>query len=305
MRRRTIWLLAGAILCACGGAADHSREFEQLMAEGKVDEILAKAQSYVDAGEESAALYYACGWAQLERDADPDAKTAFAECMLLDESYAPRIALLWRDAAVADAADTTRWYRRGERRMLQAYLHDRSVDLKPYEDNVANLLFKEERRFGDALELYRKLRRDTTMNFNKRKEWEFRFGRCYQLTGQIDSALTIFDGYFEKFPKDGGYDNYSAFFWMQVHREQAQEALARNDLDAALRWIQAAPREDYHMKTQQELRLLSGQIREARGEHQLALADYQAIVDEGERFGSEVLQSAKERIDAIHAMGIR
>jgi hypothetical protein len=305
MRRNSIRIFTLVCLGACGGGADHGGELEQLVREGKLDEVLAKTQAYVDAGEESAAIYFARGWAELQRNADPAAKTAFSECMLLDDSYAPRIAQLWREAAVADAADTTRWYRRGERRMLQAYLHDRSTDLAPYADNVANLLFKEEKRFADALDVYRVLRRDTSFNFNKRKEWEFRYGRCFQMTGQIDSALTIYDGYLRKFPKDGTFDNYAAFFWMHEHKTQAEAALAENDLDAALRWALAGPREDYHVKVQGELRLLTAQIREARGEHELALADYEAIVAASESYEGEVVQSARERIEAIRSMGLR
>jgi hypothetical protein len=117
--------------------------------------------------------------------------------------------------------------------------------------------------------------------------------------------MTIYDRYLKIFPKDGTFDSYAAFFWMQEHKQQAEEALIRSDLEAALRWAQAGPRGDYHVKLQGELRLLTGRIREARRENAEAVAEYEAIVKNGAAYESEVVASAKERLGAIRALGGR
>ena len=60
----------------------------------------------------------------------------------------------------------------------------------------------------------------------------------------------------------------------------------------------------WHMDLQQQSRLTAGQIHEARNEPEKALAYYQAILEDGSSFGGEVVQDAKDRIDALRSLGV-
>lgn len=296
--------LSALLLAACGGGAtvDRAAEFEELMAQGAVDEIRARVSLYMEQGEESGDLYFARGWAELQEDADLPARASFAEAVLMSPQLSGSIAELWRTKALED--HERKWYDRATKRMREAFRYDDQIALEPVMDSVADLLYRYEKEFDLAMQVFERLREKTAANFDKRMEWEFRYGHCLEEIGEIEAALAVYKGYLEKFPEDRGPTSYVTWRWMMVHKEQAEAALERGDLNGALSWIVEAPLEDWHLDLQQQIRLVAGKIHEERGEHELALRSYEQILADGDSFGGQVVKDAKDRIDAIHALGV-
>jgi len=300
---RVSFIGALLLLLACGGkSVDRAQELDALIEQNEVDEVLARVQLYMDQGEETGTLYFARGWAELQQDADKPARASFAEAVRLAPEYSKRIAELWREKALVD--HEAKWYDRAGKRMREAFRYDHDIALEPEMDSVADQLYRYEKDFASALLVFERLREKTSANFNKRMEWEFRYGHCLEELGRIDDALAAYSAYLDKFPEDTGYTAYVTWRWMMVHKEQAEEALERGDLDAASQWIVKAPLADWHMDLQQEIRLVAGKIHEARGEYEEALSSYEQILADGATFGGQVVADAKDRIDAIHALGV-
>ena len=74
---RVSFLGALLLLLACGGGSvDRAAEFEALIEQNEVEEVLARAQLYLDEGEETGPVYFARGWAELQQDADRPARAS-------------------------------------------------------------------------------------------------------------------------------------------------------------------------------------------------------------------------------------
>lgn len=300
---RVSFLGALLLLLACGGGSvDRAAEFEALIEQNEVEEVLARAQLYLDEGEETGPVYFARGWAELQQDADRPARASFSEAVRLTPELSPRIAQLWRGKALAD--HEAKWYDRAGQRMREAFRYDQDIALEPEMDSVADQLYRYEKDFASALLVFERLRLKSDANFNKRMEWSFRYGHCLEELGRIDEAIAVYRAYLEEFPEDKGYTAYVTWRWMTVHKEQAEQALDRGDVDGAAKWIADAPLADWHMELLQEIRLVAGRIHEARGEYEEALASYERILADGATFGGQVVADAKDRIDAIHALGV-
>lgn len=300
---RGAWMLGIVIgLGACSSPPpDRSTELDELLAAEAYDEVLARVELYREEGEAGPWLDYASGMAHLYLDADKLAAQEFADAVAVDSTLAPTVAAHYQKLALEDA--DAEWYGRAQRRMREAYRYDPGITMEPLADSVADYLYRNEKNYEDAFHVYRYLAFKDTENERKLKEWTFRYGHCLEMLGFADDALTTYRDYLKRWPTDNLFMSYVQWRYQQSLHEKARKAMDAGELDRAMDLLAESLAPEWHMELHQQGRYLAGQIEERRGNLGEALDWYGKIVEDGERFGGEVLQNAKERIDAIHAQG--
>jgi len=293
-----------ALLSACGKSApDRSAELEQLLASESYEEILARTELYLDEGDESPLVFFTRGAALINgQNADVPAKRAFADAIALDATLDSRIATVWRAAAIADAE--AGWHDRAARRMREAFRHDNDIDLAPLAGAVGDLLYRHEEDFEKAYLVYSRLVLKDDAPERDQQLWTFRYGHCLDRLGDIDGALAVYNGYFSKWPDEQQIMRYVSWRYQFIHIDQAELALREARWDDALELAQGAFIEDWNMELQQRARVLAGRAHEGLTEYEQALDFYNQVVEDGESFGAEPLEQARERIDALAKLGI-
>jgi hypothetical protein len=88
---------------------------------------------------------------------------------------------------------------------------------------------------------------------------------------------------------------------MRVLVEQAKALHEAGDADGALELLALCRMTDWHLAQQQRSEFLAGQIREEQGEYALARQHYEIILRHAERVESEVVEPARERLEALDA----
>jgi tetratricopeptide (TPR) repeat protein len=291
------------LLVACSRSSpDRMAELQQLLDDEQYEEVLSRVQLDRKAGESGPWLDYAAGVAHLHQNADQLAATEMGRAVGADSTLAPKVAVVYQTLALKDADE--KWYGRAQRRMREAFRYDPGIVMEPLADSVADYLYRNEKNYRDAFEVYRHLAFKETTNERKLKEWTFRYGHCLERLGFPDDALATYRDYLKRWPNDRLFMAYVQWRYQQLLQTKAREAMDGGDLDGAMSLVEESLAPEWHMELHQQGRYLAGQISERRGDLVEALRWYGKIVEDGEQFGGEVLENAKERIDAIHAQGI-
>ena len=302
-RLMALAIFAG-ILIGCGGSdVDRSAEFEELLSAENYTEILSRAEVYEAAGEVSPVLDYARGVALLlGQDADLPARRSFNFAVEQDSSLAPRVARLWQAAAIAD--HSAGWYERAKSRMHEGFLNDHDIQLEPVADGVADILFRTDKNWQSALEVYSHLKQKKGVNQSMFRRWHFRYGYCLERLGDIDGAIAAYQDFRERWPADRN-DLKSVTWRLEwVLMERADAAIAAGDSDEAMKNIEEVLSIGWHLDMQQRARLAAGAALELRDDLEGALEYYEMIVADGDESGGEVLKDAKNHLDRIHNLGI-
>jgi tetratricopeptide (TPR) repeat protein len=146
--------------------------------------------------------------------------------------------------------------------------------------------------------------RRTTAPDEKQHEWLFRYGHCLEQLGFLDDAMSVYRDFIHRWPGERKFMKYVQWRWQKNLQELAQQAWDGNRPAEALEHLDEALSTEWHKDLQQQGRYMAGQIQEELGSLEDALAWYEQILEDGDRFGGDVVAQAKDRIDAIHAQGV-
>ncbi len=291
-----------ALLAGCGAGGDHPQELQALIDAGRWDEVRARVRLWRDAGEEGAWLDRAEGLALLQSNADKAAIPLLKRAAAAEPTFGPEVA----EALAARAQEdlTAGWRERAARRMVEAYRIDPTVELGELADPVADKLYRFEKDYPTAYAIYRRLALEGKGPKAKKQEWTYRYGHCSEVMGLQDQALQIYEQYRQKWPDDRQTMRYVMWRLMRLHMKWAEEAEAEGRLEDALAELQQSMIDDWHIDLQQEARFEAGRLEEERGHLEAARDWYEKILADGSRFGGEIVSKARNRLDALHRLGI-
>lgn len=300
---RTLWgpALAIAVMAGCS-SPDRSAELQALLDEGEYEEVLARIEVYREDGERSPSLQYYAGMAHLGENADKIAFKELRKAIEAEPKYVPSTVEALRAAALTDYEGS--WIDRGRLRMREAYRYDSAVDLGPLADPVADVFYRNEKDYQKAYDVYRELVRSTRGTEEKQREWLFRYGHCLEQLGFLEDALSVYRDYIHRWPTDTKFMRNVQWRWQKNLQDLAQAARDQGQPAEAMEFLQEALSSEWHRDLQQLGRYMAGQIQEEQGNFEDALHWYEAILDDGDRFGGDVVKQAKDRIDAIHELGV-
>jgi tetratricopeptide (TPR) repeat protein len=293
----TVFLVA-AWLAGCGGGADRDAVFA-LVEAGSYEDARARALELRQSGVTEPWLDHAEGLACLHTGEELLARERLRAAAAADPSLAEPIAVVWFEAAHEDFEAGFR--DRARERMAEAVLLNPSTDPGPMLPAVADFMYRFLKDYDAAFPLYERLYQERPAPRTRHTEWAFRWGHLNEKRGDLDKAREIYEEFIAKWPDDMKQGRFVHLRYMRVLMEQAKALHEVGDADGALELLALCRMADWHLAQQQRAEFMAGQIREEQGEYALARQHYEIILRHAERVESEVVDPARERLEALDA----
>lgn len=300
---RISWISAVMVVFAgCSSVASHRETLEPLIAVGDWEEIRARVELLRQEGEAGSWIDLAEGIALLHQNADKAAEPLFESAVAADSSLALLVA---EHLATLSRQDHEQgWEERARRRMADALRLDPSIDPGDQISFVADYFFRFSRDFERAYPLYRRLYRERPEPTSRHREWVYRYGHCLESLGFEDTAMAVYEEYISTWPDDLSIMRYVQWRRMNLLIEQAEELRGAAQPARALELLTQCIDNGWHVDLQQRARYLAGEIEEDRNDLHAARAWYEQVVDAGGSAGSQLVVSARARLDALGALGV-
>lgn len=283
-------------------APERRQELMDLVSAENWEEIQARVKLYRTDGETSAPLDFAQGLALLHENADKMAISLLERAVAADSSLAVPASEHFAELARQDLAEG--WENRAQRRMAQAYIFDPSVELGDLADRVGDYFFRTVEDYQRAYPIYYELYKDRNGRTEKVRQWVYRYGACLEHLGSLDAARAIYEEYQATWPDDRKYMRIVNWRYMQMLIDLAEEAEELGQYDRALQLLEASMVEDWHLDVQQVARYRSGVIEQKRGHLEEARRWYEMVLEDGSRFGGDLVDQARDRLDELRQMGV-
>lgn len=287
----------------CGSEApDRRQELMDLVASENWAEIQARVKLYRTDGETTAPLDFAEGLALLHENADKMAISLLERGVAADSSLAVPAAEQFAELARQDLAEG--WEKRAQRRMAQAYVFDSSVELGALADPVADYFYRYVEEYELAYPIYYQLYKSREGRGDKVREWVYRYGACLERLGSADAARAVYEEFQETWPDDLKFMRLVNWRYMRLMLDLAEEAEQLGQYDRALHLLEESMVGDWHLDVQQQARYRSGVIEQERGQLDEARRWYELVLEDGSRFGGDLVDQAQDRLDELRQMGV-
>jgi tetratricopeptide (TPR) repeat protein len=290
--------LVAAWLAGCGGGADRDALFA-LVESGSYEDARARALELRQSGVTDPWLDHAEGLACLHTGDEQLARERLRDAAAADPSLAVPIAVVWFEAAHEDFEAGFR--DRARERMAEAVLLDPSTDPGPMLPAVADFMYRFLKNYDAAFPLYQRLYLERPAPVTRHTEWVYRWGHLNERRGDLDTATGIYEEFIAEWPDDMKQGRFVHWRYMNVLMEQAKARRAAGDPDGAIELLARCRLADWHLDQQERAEFLAGQIREEQGDYALARQHYEIILRHAERVESEVVEPARERLEALDA----
>jgi len=301
---RVLWRAATVVgtcvvLAACGSDDSARKELMALVDAGEYGQVRAEAERLRQSGVLEPWLDYADGLAALHEGDEEDARRLLESVVQRDRELAAPIAKAWADAARVD--HEAGWRERATVRMTEAVLADPSVDLDPMLPAVASYLYRVRKDYDAAWPLFERLVTTRPEPASRVPEWVYRWGHLHELRGDLDGARQIYESFIAEFPADKDTGRFVHWRYCDVLIEQARQARESGDQQKAIDLLGLVLEDGWHVDQQQRAEFVFGQILEAQGRPDLARPHYDRVVQFGEIIETEVVDDARQRLEALDA----
>jgi len=282
--------LCAALACGRESVLDKaSREYD---AGDYREAIFILRHHFKKGGERTPAMLFLAGKAWLKAGSEAEAQASFDECRKSDASFASKIALFYRDEAIAslESGDPAR----GRRMMLAAAGFQSGLDFGPY-DFAAGKLYLERRDFDTAIR-YLNRYLEKYPNAPHAAEALIDLAAAYEGMGDTGRAISIYRRFQESYPKSGLASN--ALWELESLLLKEAETLSREGETSAAESILVglAPTAGSPL-VKERVNFLLGELCERRGDAANAARYYREVVNSGS--SGRLVEKAKERIERL------
>lgn len=286
-------------LAACGSNDSMRKELMALVEAGEWGQVRAEAERLRQTGVLEPWLDYADGLAALHEGDEEDARRLLESVVERDPQFAAPIAKAWADAARVDYE--AGWRERATVRMTEAVLADPSTDPDPMLPAVASYLYRVRKDYDAAWPLFERLVTTRPEPASRVPEWVYRWGHLHELRGDLPGARKIYESFIDEFPGDKDTGRFVHWRYCDVLIEQARQARESGDPQKALELLGLVIEDGWHVDQQQRAEFMLGQILETQGRPDLARPHYDRVVQFGEIVETEVVDDARQRLEALDA----